>query len=96
MNVRRKKARIIQIGAEREHSPIINLQKLPLAKCAAILNSYGIKYSDEEVVLIRDFMYQLAAICYEQQMSNHSKESKIIPLNNQQYDNSQSNYLRAG
>jgi hypothetical protein len=35
-------------------------------KCKAILNSGDKKYSDEEITIIKEFLYQLAYLEYEQ------------------------------
>ena len=39
--------------------------RIPLAKCKKILNADGHTYSDEEVLLIRDFLYPLAQVDFE-------------------------------
>jgi hypothetical protein len=36
--------------------------KISLKKCNAILNADGEKYTDEQVLKIRDYLYKLAAI----------------------------------
>ncbi len=39
--------------------------RIPLEKCKRILNADGHNYSDEEVLLIRDFLYPLAQVDFE-------------------------------
>lgn len=34
-------------------------------KCKQILNRNGIHYTDEEVILIKDFLYKIAAIIHD-------------------------------
>ena len=36
-----------------------------LERCRAIMQKHGYQYSDEELLKIRDFLYQLAAIEYK-------------------------------
>ena len=84
-------------------------ERLPLAKCKEILNKGEQKYSDEEVLFIRDYLYQLASIASEQmdiaeQQKNqlaleqqNGQQAKVISLN--EYKNStneKSDYLRTG
>ncbi len=38
--------------------------RIPIAKCRQILNAYGNSYTDEQVLLIRDFLYSLAVVDY--------------------------------
>ena len=38
--------------------------KLSLEQCRKLLDTKGSKYADEEIIKIRDFLYQLAEIDY--------------------------------
>lgn len=38
--------------------------RIPIAKCKKILNADGQNYTDEQVLLIRDFLYSLAVVDY--------------------------------
>lgn len=38
--------------------------RIPVAKCKKILNADGHNYTDEQVLLIRDFLYSLAIVDY--------------------------------
>jgi hypothetical protein len=38
--------------------------RIPIAKCKKILNADGHTYTDEQVLLIRDFLYSLAVVDY--------------------------------
>jgi hypothetical protein len=62
-------------------------EKISLKKCKEILNKKGDKYSDEQVLAIRDFLYEMAQIDYEVFVYNQRKEAlhkiedeKIKPL----------------
>ena len=69
---------------------------LPIAKCREILNSDEVKYSDEELIIVRDYLYRLAAIVSEQ-LETENELAKVISLTehkNNEY--AQSNYLCTG
>ena len=51
-------------------------EKIPLNKCRTILEKNGDKYTDEQIIAIRDFLYQLAQIDYEVFVYNEEKEAK--------------------
>ena len=44
---------------------------LSIEKCSKILNKNERKYSQQQVVEIRDLLLQLAEIMYESKLSNH-------------------------
>jgi hypothetical protein len=70
--------------------------KMPLAKCRELLNCKGMKYADEEILLIRDWFYCIAEITYDEYFLNQN-QCIIIPLTqNQNCDHEESDYLRAG
>lgn len=84
-------------------------EKLPLTKCKEILNAEGQKYTDEEVLMLRDYFYELAAIASEQidideqekdklELEQQNEEqAKIISLNEYKNNtNEKSDYLRTG
>ena len=41
------------------------VEKISLSKCKSVLESDGSKYTDEEVLQIRDFLYMLAELDYK-------------------------------
>ena len=88
---------------------VVCTERLPLAKCKEILNQGEPKYGDQEVLSIRDYLYQLAAIASEQMdiveqqkdqlalEQQNGQQAKVISLN--EYKNStneKSDYLRTG
>jgi hypothetical protein len=81
-------------------TPHVELTMLPLAKCREILNNDELLYTDEEIIIIRDYLYRLAAIVAEQvETENEQKQeqAKIISLTehkNNEY--AKSNHLRTG
>jgi hypothetical protein len=81
-------------------TPHVEITPLPLAKCREILNSGELKYSDEEIITIRDYLYRLAAIAAEQlETENEQKQerAKIISLTeHKNNDHAKSDYLRTG
>lgn len=50
-------------------------QPLSLEKCKAILNKNGLAYTDEEVLLIREFLYKMAAIVWDDFQAHNKHES---------------------
>lgn len=42
----------------------IYTDRIPVAKCKKILNADGHNYTDEQALLIRDFLYSLAVVDY--------------------------------
>jgi hypothetical protein len=77
-----------------EEIPIEN--KIPLGKCKELLGEKGAKYTDEQVLLIRDWFYKLVAITYNEYFVNQEQRD-IVPItvvkNN---DDEERLYLRAG
>ena len=88
---------------------VVCTERLPLAKCKEILNKGEQKYTDQEVLFIRDYLYQLASIASEQMdieeqqkdqlalEQQNGQQAKVISLN--EYKNStneKSDYLRTG
>lgn len=41
------------------------IEKLSLSKCKSVLDKDGSKYSNEEILEIREFLYKLADLDYE-------------------------------
>lgn len=68
-------------------------EKLPLAICREILNRNDRNYTDEQVILIRELLYRLAAIALEE----YEAQQKVIKIKEHKNpQHAQSNYLRAG
>ena len=64
--------------------------RLSIAKCREILQEEGQSLSDEEILKIRDYLYKLAAIGWEQyQFQVRLQQNKITA-------DEESHYLRAG
>ena len=88
---------------------IVCAERLPLGKCKEILNAQEQKYTDEEVLALRDYLYQLAAIASEQSdieeqekekielEQQNEQQAKVISLNEYKNNsNEKSDYLRTG
>lgn len=88
---------------------IVCAERLPLGKCKEILNAQEQKYTDEEVLTLRDYLYQLAAIASEQLDTEeqekekldleqqNQQQAKIMSLNEYKNNtNEKSDYLRTG
>jgi hypothetical protein len=72
--------------------------KLPLAKCKELLSTSAAKYTDEQILEMRDWFYKLAAITHDEYIEKAGQTTKIIPINEQSNGtgNEERNYLRAG
>jgi hypothetical protein len=47
-------------------------------KCKKILSKYGVKYTDEEVKKIREFLYKLGEIGFSEFKRKHKNESNHL------------------
>ena len=84
-----------EILAEGENGKITVGEKLSLAHCKKVLEQNGNKYTEEQVIRIREFLYVMATIDYmffteqylkklnQQNQNNHEQES--IPLHQGEY-----------
>ena len=83
------RGKIDSVGVEAE-------DQMPLAKCRELLKCSGKKYTDEDILLIRDWFYKLVELTYDEYFINQ-QACIIIPLTeNQNDDNEERHYLRAG
>jgi len=64
---------------------IENEEKLTVAFCKKVLNQNGNDYSDEEILRIRDYLYQLAEI--EARNFNQWRSEKAAKIINLKSDN---------
>ena len=88
----KNKNKIIRLSSDPEQIKIED--KIPLAKCREILKKRNVNYTDEQILLIRDWFYELAAITYDEYFNQ--KQTIVIPLTgNQNNDYEESHYLRA-
>jgi len=53
------------------------IQKFSLSKCKSVLNKNGSLYTDEQIIAIRDFFYQLAEWEYETFLKIQMHEAKF-------------------
>jgi hypothetical protein len=70
------------------------ISQLPLAKCREIMNNGNTKYSDDEIIKIRNYLYDLAAFIFEE---TEKQSAKVISLiEHKIIDNEECNHLRTG
>ncbi len=87
-------SKVIRLSKENELHRIEPEDKISLARCRQILKEMGVSYIDEEIRLVRDWLYDLAAITYDEYFSQRG--AVIIPLTQKQdRDHEESHYLRA-
>jgi|RhiMetdeSRZDD1v2_1073273.scaffolds.fasta_scaffold01407_10 hypothetical protein len=70
--------------------------RLSIAKCRELLTAESRNLTDDQIIKIRDFMYRLAAIGYEE-YRYQQQQAKVIHLEKHtivNYENS--HYLRTG
>ena len=61
------------------------VEKISLSKCKSVLESDGSKYTDEEVLQIRDYLYMLAEIEHEVYMRKRNREKEIEKEQQEEY-----------
>jgi hypothetical protein len=95
-------AKIIKFSKKVEPTGCL-IERIPLAICREILNADGNNFSDEEVIIARDFLYQMAElnhlcfINYKQAITETKIKEIDKYLNNETQSNiiSSSEYGRA-
>lgn len=72
-------------------------EKLSLEHCRKVLNRDGLNYTDEEVILVRDYLYAMAEIDYLYFTEEILKKENLIQNNNEEGSDSlhPSEYRRA-
>ncbi len=71
--------------------------RLDLATCKEILNANGNNYTDEEILRIRDYLYQLAEIQYRHFKQWQAEQSdNVIPINRNTDETEESIHLYPG
>ena len=71
--------------------------KLDLATCKRILNAEENKYTDEEIIQIRDYLYQLAEIeCRYFKQRQAEQTDNVIPINANKHETEKSVPLYPG
>jgi len=77
----------------------INREKISVAKCRSVLKQTGVGLSDEQIIAIRNYLYDLAQIDYDIFMSMEKNEEaqseefgtlKPINLNTNENDKAES------
>lgn len=71
------------------------LKRLPIIECRSLLEADKEGYSDEQVLMIRDFLYTIASLDYELFKRSNGK-TKIIDLTENREADAQSNSLYQG
>jgi hypothetical protein len=51
-------------------------KKISIERCRKILNKGERKYSDEEIIKIRDFLYHLGHIAYDEYLNRAQRENQ--------------------
>jgi hypothetical protein len=55
------------------------MNMLSLTKCEKVLNNNGVFYTNEEIILIRNVLYKLAQVAYENAvLKNHVQNDSIL------------------
>ena len=90
-------AKIISLKKKTEPTGCI-VERISVAECREILNREGIVYTDEEIIVVRDFIHQLAEINYLYYLGwkQHQNETKVIDINTTNEHETQSHTLHPG
>jgi hypothetical protein len=87
--------KIIPFRGKTDEIGIDAQDQMPLGKCRELLKNNSKKYTDEDILLIRDWFYKLVQITYDEYFVNQ-QPCIIIPLTeNQNDDHEERHYLRA-
>ncbi len=85
-----------EVLAETKNGKVTVSAKLPLKHCKKILNSNGRNYTDEQIILIRDFLYAMATLDYLYFTEHLKADTLTKPENEKESDTlHQSEYRRA-
>lgn len=72
-------------------------ERLSVAQCREILEEEGKELSDARIIEIRDYLYRLAAITWEEYQYRQQEKAKLINIEQHKpSDNEKSDYLRTG
>jgi hypothetical protein len=72
-------------------------ERLDVATCRKVLNQNGNDYPDEEIIMIRDYLYQLAEIeCRHFKDWQEREKVKVININHTDYETTESYPLYQG
>jgi hypothetical protein len=72
-------------------------ERLSVAECREILQEEGKELSDARIIEIRDYLYRLAAITWEEYQYRQHEKAKLINIEQHKpSDNEKSDYLRTG
>lgn len=62
------------------------VEKISLSKCKSVLESDGSKYTNEEVLEIREFLYMLAELDYQVYLKQKQRELEFEKEKNEEED----------
>ncbi len=91
-----KNNNIIPFRESTNNVEVATEDQMPLGKCRELLKGKSKKYTDEEILLIRDWFYKLVQITYDEYFVNQQPCITIPLTENQNDDNEERHYLRAG
>ena len=73
------------------------IERLSVAECREILQEEGKELSDAKIIEIRDYLYHLAAIGWEEYQHRQQEKATLYNIDNHKpSDNEKSDYLRTG
>jgi hypothetical protein len=68
------------------------VEKISLSKCKSVLESDGSKYTNEEVLEIREFLYKLAELDYQVYLKQKQRE---LEFENEKQKTEEDNFKQA-
>ncbi|MBC7694482.1 MAG: hypothetical protein H7141_03450 [Burkholderiales bacterium] len=68
------------------------VEKISLSKCKTVLESDGSKYTNEEVLEIREFLYMLAELDYQVYLKQRQRE---LEFENEKQKTEEENFKQA-
>ena len=86
------KAKILSIQKSKD----VPIEGVTVEQCRQLFKAAEHGYSDEELILMRDFLFKLAKIYYEFYRTTWMQKAKVISLTNQPYGTEKSHHICAG
>ena len=68
------------------------VEKISLSRCKSVLESDGSKYTNEEVLEIREFLYMLAELDYQVYLKQKTRE---LEFENEKQNTEEENFKQA-
>jgi len=90
------KNRLKAVNEFEDQDNSVSRSMISLEQSREILNQNGIEYTDEEILIIREFMYRVAEITTKHYQRIKENNGKVIPIIQTNQDETKSISLHSG